>query len=175
MARRPREYYVGGRSKRRLGPVGLVAALVVAVAGAASYARFAPVIGAPTESIAAPEAVVAVASAAPATPEAASTPPSPAPSIDPDTVGPVFTTPLPCRPPAHIEAAPVVSHGDFKKKTVALTFDDGINPANTKQILRILKKYKVNATFFPTGEAMRRFPDVWKAVAKAGYPIANHT
>jgi peptidoglycan/xylan/chitin deacetylase (PgdA/CDA1 family) len=88
---------------------------------------------------------------------------------------PAVDGPIPCRPPENFEPARVVSHGDIHKKTVALTFDDGTDPENTKRILRILQKYKVNATFFPTGVSLERFPDVWKAVAKAKYPIANHT
>jgi peptidoglycan/xylan/chitin deacetylase (PgdA/CDA1 family) len=68
-----------------------------------------------------------------------------------------------------------VSHGNIHDKVIALTFDDGTNPDNTRQILRILQKEKVNATFFPTGRALERFPDIWRAIAKANYPIANHT
>ena len=48
-------------------------------------------------------------------------------------------------------------------------------PRDTKQILHILVHEKVNATFFPTGVAMERFPEVWKAVAQDNFPIANHT
>jgi peptidoglycan/xylan/chitin deacetylase (PgdA/CDA1 family) len=155
----------------------LVAAAMIAIATAASAASFVPAIGnAPWDSFLATEAPapVAATTTAPATP-APTLPPSPTPSIDPATAGPAFTSPTPCRPPADIEAARVVSHGDFHKKIVALTFDDGLDPANTKQIVRILKKHKVNATFFPTGSALERFPDLWKSIAKAGFPIANHT
>jgi peptidoglycan/xylan/chitin deacetylase (PgdA/CDA1 family) len=81
----------------------------------------------------------------------------------------------PCAAPSWIQPARVLSHGDFHEKVVALTFDDGTNPDNTRQILGILEREHVNATFFPTGRAMERFPDVWQAVAKAGYPIGNHT
>ncbi|MEP6893848.1 MAG: polysaccharide deacetylase family protein, partial [Gaiellaceae bacterium] len=101
---------------------------------------------------------------------------SPATTSSPEpSVPPLPDVPLPCRPPAHSVGARVVSHGNFKTKTVALTFDDGTNPNNTKQILRTLVHEKVNATFFPTGVALERFPDVWRAVAKDNFPIANHT
>ena len=59
--------------------------------------------------------------------------------------------------------------------TVSLTFDDGTNPVNVHRILGILYGAKVNATFFPTGRSVQLFPDMWKGVAAAGYPIANHT
>ena len=81
-----------------------------------------------------------------------------------------------CFPPA-ADAVPatVISHGTRTEKWVALTFDDGTNPINVHRILSILYKAKVNATFFPTGRSVQLFPDIWKGVAGAHYPIANHT
>ena len=78
-------------------------------------------------------------------------------------------------PPTGTVPAIVISHGDRSKKQVALTFDDGTNPDNVHRILGVLYRAKVNATFFPTGRSVQLFPDVWKGVAEAGYPIANHT
>jgi len=78
-------------------------------------------------------------------------------------------------PPAGTSSADVVSHGSRTEKKVALTFDDGTNPVNVHRILGILYGAKVNATFFPTGRSVQLFPDIWKSVAAAGYPIANHT
>jgi len=78
-------------------------------------------------------------------------------------------------PPAGTVPATVASHGSRTEKQVALTFDDGTNPDNVHRILGVLYDAKVNATFFPTGRSVQLFPDVWKAVAGAGYPIANHT
>ena len=78
-------------------------------------------------------------------------------------------------PPPDTLPAIVVSHGDRTKKQVALTFDDGTNAINVHRILSILYKQKVNATFFPTGRSVELFPDTWKEVGAAHYPIANHT
>jgi peptidoglycan/xylan/chitin deacetylase (PgdA/CDA1 family) len=61
------------------------------------------------------------------------------------------------------------------KGTVALTFDDGPTPEFTPQILAILKKYNVKATFFMVGNSARRYPDVVKQVADAGQAIGNHS
>jgi peptidoglycan/xylan/chitin deacetylase (PgdA/CDA1 family) len=58
---------------------------------------------------------------------------------------------------------------------VALTFDDGYGPVATLQILSILELYKVNATFFPIGRAIELYPDVWRQVVAAGFPIGDHT
>jgi peptidoglycan/xylan/chitin deacetylase (PgdA/CDA1 family) len=186
---RQREYYIGGRPRRRLGRATLIIGLVVVAAvvtgGAAAVGGLIPGV-----TILPLGSNVAVATTDPG---AASTPPtfltpgsSSLPGVSPlpstgtpssplPSVPPVADEPVPCRPPPDIQTAVVRSHGDFKKKIVALTFDDGTNPDNTKQILRILQHEKVNATFFPTGIAMERFPDVWKAVARASFPIANHT
>jgi peptidoglycan/xylan/chitin deacetylase (PgdA/CDA1 family) len=62
-----------------------------------------------------------------------------------------------------------------KEKIVALTFDDGPNPPFTNQILDILKKYGVKATFFVVGERAERYPEVVKQVYTEGHALGNHT
>ena len=57
----------------------------------------------------------------------------------------------------------------------ALTFDDGPHPRYTRQLLRILKKYRARATFFMVGELARRYPEVVRSVAEAGHVIGNHS
>ena len=180
MFRRQREYYVGGRSTRRRSRLALLVVAVIAIGGATVLASFAPAIGRTLSDLTNPTTLPTTAAVGGATsapgPTGATNPPSPAASIGPvPSTTPAVGTPTPCRPPENLEAARVVSHGDIRKKAVALTFDDGTDPENTKRILRILQKYKVNATFFPTGKSVERFPDVWKAIAQARFPIANHT
>jgi peptidoglycan/xylan/chitin deacetylase (PgdA/CDA1 family) len=131
------------------------------------------------------------ATPAPTTPRP-TTRPSPSPlAIPTATVTPVATpvpTPSPTAPPpprdepdacppppADVTPAPVVAHGDRRQKIVALTFDDGFDPENTRRILGILKRYHVNATFFPTGRAVLQAPEVWREVAAAGFPIGDHS
>jgi peptidoglycan-N-acetylglucosamine deacetylase len=60
-------------------------------------------------------------------------------------------------------------------KVIALTFDDGPSPKNTVQILEILKKNQIKATFFMVGEMVKYFPEVAKQVADDGQVIGNHT
>jgi peptidoglycan-N-acetylglucosamine deacetylase len=60
-------------------------------------------------------------------------------------------------------------------KVVALTFDDGPGPKNTVQVLEILKKNNVKATFFMVGEMVQAFPKIAKQVADDGHVIGNHT
>jgi peptidoglycan-N-acetylglucosamine deacetylase len=59
--------------------------------------------------------------------------------------------------------------------TVALTFDDGPSKEFTKEIVAILNKYHIKATFFVVGEMAAAHPDVVKFVNANGQAIANHT
>ncbi len=61
------------------------------------------------------------------------------------------------------------------QRVVALTFDDGYSPIATANIFAILESEHVAATFFPYAAAVRLAPALWRAIAAAGYPIANHT
>lgn len=58
---------------------------------------------------------------------------------------------------------------------IALTIDDGPNPVYTPQILRLLEKYQVIATFSMIGIEVQAYPAVAREVAAAGHTIANHT
>ena len=69
----------------------------------------------------------------------------------------------------------VISAGSRDQPVVALTFDDGTDPANTRAIFAILQSSGVVATFFPFGNAMRVDPSFWPQVVAAGYPIGNHS
>ena len=65
--------------------------------------------------------------------------------------------------------------GGCRSGTVSLTFDDG--PANgvTPQLLRILHRLQVPATFFMVGERVTAAPALARKVERAGYLIANHS
>jgi peptidoglycan/xylan/chitin deacetylase (PgdA/CDA1 family) len=60
-------------------------------------------------------------------------------------------------------------------KTIALTIDDGPSPVYTPQVLRLLDKYQVTATFSMIGLQVASHPGVAREVAAAGHKIANHT
>jgi len=59
--------------------------------------------------------------------------------------------------------------------TLALTFDDGQNPAITPQLLDLLERHGARATFFQIGERVRAFPALSKGVAQCGHALGNHT
>jgi peptidoglycan/xylan/chitin deacetylase (PgdA/CDA1 family) len=59
-------------------------------------------------------------------------------------------------------------------RTVALTFDDGPG-RTTARILRILRSYRIRATFFNVGEAMVARPALVREEAQSGFLLGNHT
>ena len=65
--------------------------------------------------------------------------------------------------------------GDPEDKKIALTFDDGPHPKFTPQILAVLKKYHIKATFFVVGRLAEQYPDLIKSEAAAGNLVGNHT
>jgi peptidoglycan/xylan/chitin deacetylase (PgdA/CDA1 family) len=67
-----------------------------------------------------------------------------------------------------------VYHGDRSRAAIALTFDDGPSES-TPELLGILSKHNIGATFFQCGANVRRLPDVCRQVAAAGHEIGNHT
>jgi peptidoglycan/xylan/chitin deacetylase (PgdA/CDA1 family) len=61
------------------------------------------------------------------------------------------------------------------EKSIALTFDDGPHPRYSLQLIDILRKHKVNATFFVVGSLAEKYPDIIRKEYTAGNVIANHT
>jgi peptidoglycan/xylan/chitin deacetylase (PgdA/CDA1 family) len=58
---------------------------------------------------------------------------------------------------------------------IALTFDDGPNDAATPELLEVLSRHQVRATFFAMGSFARQRPEIVRAVAAAGHLLGNHT
>ncbi len=65
--------------------------------------------------------------------------------------------------------------GTGTEKKIALTFDDGPDAKYTGQILDILKRYKVSATFFVIGKQVHHFPEVMKRMVNEGHVVAGHS
>ena len=70
---------------------------------------------------------------------------------------------------------PVISRGNTGKNLVALTFDDGPSEPITRQILILLDKYSVKATFFVSGASALKYPEIIKEIIGRGHSIGNHS
>jgi peptidoglycan-N-acetylglucosamine deacetylase len=68
-----------------------------------------------------------------------------------------------------------LASGTRGSKQIALTYDDGPNDPHTLQLLEVLAKHNVQATFFMIGRYVQQRPDIVRAVAQAGHVIGNHT
>jgi peptidoglycan/xylan/chitin deacetylase (PgdA/CDA1 family) len=67
------------------------------------------------------------------------------------------------------------SGGVRGSKQIALTYDDGPNDPHTLNLVDVLAKQNVRATFFMIGRYVRQRPEIARAVAQAGHVIGNHT
>ncbi|MGD9898166.1 MAG: polysaccharide deacetylase family protein [Calditrichaceae bacterium] len=64
-------------------------------------------------------------------------------------------------------------HGSAKN--IALTFDGGSINSGTAEILTALKNANVRCTIFLTGNFIRRYPDLVRAMIEDGHEIGNHS
>jgi peptidoglycan/xylan/chitin deacetylase (PgdA/CDA1 family) len=58
---------------------------------------------------------------------------------------------------------------------IALTFDDGPDPTWTPQVLALLSRYQVKATFCLVGQNAREFPQLVRAIVAGGHTLCNHS
>ena len=81
----------------------------------------------------------------------------------------------PPRPQPRLPYGEPMSAIEDGPKVVALTIDDGPSPVYTPQILRILRRYGVTASFSMIGLNATAYPGVAREVAAAGHMLVNHT
>src|SRR5215813_7338762 len=60
-------------------------------------------------------------------------------------------------------------------RKLAITFDDGPNPAITPKLLELLGKHNARATFFVVGRYVKECPEIVSETFERGYVIATHT
>ena len=58
---------------------------------------------------------------------------------------------------------------------IALTIDDGPDPVVTPQVLEVLARYGVQATFFVIGARAERYPAICREIVSRGHAIENHS
>lgn len=62
----------------------------------------------------------------------------------------------------------------IRRGEVAITIDDGPDPAVTPAVLDMLQHYGVKATFFCIGERAVRYPELVRRAAREGHAVENH-
>jgi peptidoglycan/xylan/chitin deacetylase (PgdA/CDA1 family) len=78
----------------------------------------------------------------------------------------------------HIEAnffTHSICKGVAGERAIALTFDDGPHPKHTQEVLDVLKKHDIKATFFVVGEKAHTHSDVIIEIDKAGHTLGGHS
>jgi peptidoglycan/xylan/chitin deacetylase (PgdA/CDA1 family) len=76
---------------------------------------------------------------------------------------------------AHCFMGSAIRRGPGNRRRVALTFDDGPDPTYTSQLLRLLDRSGVRATFFLIGERAIKARDVVSSLIADGHEVGNHT
>lgn len=61
------------------------------------------------------------------------------------------------------------------RNEIAMTIDDGPDPAVTPQVLDILERYHARATFFCIGNKAARHPDLCRDIVRRGHALENHS
>jgi peptidoglycan/xylan/chitin deacetylase (PgdA/CDA1 family) len=70
---------------------------------------------------------------------------------------------------------PVISRRETVCRVVALTFDDGPDPDVTPQLLELLRRQGVQATFFVAGARAERHPGLIREILSRGHTLGNHS
>ena len=61
------------------------------------------------------------------------------------------------------------------QKMISISFDAAWGNEDTQQLIDILGKYQVKATFFVVGEWVDKYPESVKALHDAGHEVMNHS
>jgi peptidoglycan-N-acetylglucosamine deacetylase len=65
--------------------------------------------------------------------------------------------------------------GDPTARRVALTFDDGPDPAATPGLLEVLRRHQIKAAFFPIGIKSKDYPELIKQIDQESHILGNHS
>ncbi|RZU53026.1 poly-beta-1,6 N-acetyl-D-glucosamine synthase [Krasilnikovia cinnamomea] len=94
----------------------------------------------------------------------------------PDTAAPAAPTAVTGGAPVQrIAADGTVTTRGMPAKTIALTFDDGPDPAWTPAILDVLDRHRARATFFMLGAQINEHRDLVRRAHDEGHEIGSHT
>ncbi len=69
----------------------------------------------------------------------------------------------------------ILRKSGYKPKQLVLTFDDGPDAEWTPQVLEVLARFKVPATFFVVGANAEAHPGLVRQIVREGHEIGSHT
>jgi peptidoglycan/xylan/chitin deacetylase (PgdA/CDA1 family) len=61
------------------------------------------------------------------------------------------------------------------RNEIALTIDDGPDPAITPQVLDLLARHRIKATFFCVGRKAQQYPELCREIVRRGHAVENHS
>lgn len=103
------------------------------------------------------------------------------PELPPATIPPSSAPPSPSPTPSGLPRIAVQKKPRYVvpagrgPRVVALTFDDGPHPAYTPQVLKLLRKHHIKATFFVIGQEASAHPDLVRSIVEDGHAVGTHT
>ncbi len=68
----------------------------------------------------------------------------------------------------------ILWRGDTSRREIALTFDDGPHPRDTPEVLDVLAKHEIRATFFLIGKDVEKNQRLVKQIHAGGHEIGIH-
>jgi peptidoglycan/xylan/chitin deacetylase (PgdA/CDA1 family) len=71
--------------------------------------------------------------------------------------------------------AVIVDSTGLPGRTVSFTFDDGPDPEDTPQLLKVLRHKHVRAVFCLWGEHVRQHPELVRRIVADGHVLCNHS
>lgn len=91
------------------------------------------------------------------------------------TAGPIGTGPAQIPPDWFEGGGPFGAHRSTGAAYVALTFDDGPDPQWTPEVLKLLRRYEVQATFCVIGRSVVAHPELVAQIVLEGHTLCNHS
>lgn len=70
---------------------------------------------------------------------------------------------------------PIIRKGNSNRAEIAITFDDGPDPATTPLLLDLLSRFNVKATFFVIGEKVIAQAGLVQKILAGGHELGNHS
>ncbi|MEH1123860.1 polysaccharide deacetylase family protein [Micromonospora sp. CPCC 206061] len=105
--------------------------------------------------------------------------PTPTAAATPSVAPPTTKAPAPkkttTKPAIRSKVGPFGTRRMTGSRGVALTFDDGPNPAWTPAVLDLLRANRVKATFCVVGTEVRHYPALVKRIVREGHTLCNHS